>query len=63
VAAGGELWGENRVGLKPLFPMPTITNFHEVISQGHMKEGANEKGANTPSLRFRRCEGEGHRYH
>jgi hypothetical protein len=44
VAAGGELQGEKWVGLKPLFPTPAITVFHEVIAQGHMKERANEKG-------------------
>jgi hypothetical protein len=63
VAAGGELQGEKWVGLKPLFPTPAITVFHEVIAQGHMKEGANEKGASAQTLRFCRCEGEGRGYH
>jgi hypothetical protein len=44
---GGELRGEKWVVLKPLFPAPTITQLREVISQGHMKEGANTKGANA----------------
>jgi hypothetical protein len=44
MAAGGELWEEKRVGLKPLLPMPSIIVFHEVIAQGHMKERAKEKG-------------------
>jgi hypothetical protein len=44
MAAGGELRGEKWVGLKPLLPMPTITVFHEVIAQGHMKERLMKKG-------------------
>jgi hypothetical protein len=47
VAAGGELRGEKWVGLKPLFPMPAITSFHEVIAHGLKKERANEKGASA----------------
>jgi hypothetical protein len=47
VAAGGELWGKKRVGLKSLFPMPSITSFHEVISHILKKERANEKGASA----------------
>jgi hypothetical protein len=45
MAVGGELQGEKRVGLKPLFPVPAITHLREVISHGIMKERANEKGA------------------
>jgi hypothetical protein len=47
VAAGGELQGEKRVGLKPLFPMLAITTFHEVIAHGLKKERDNEKGASA----------------
>jgi hypothetical protein len=36
VAAGGELWGEKRVGLRPLFPAPAIMCLHKVIAQGRM---------------------------
>jgi hypothetical protein len=47
VEAGGELRGEKWVGLKPLFPTPTITHLREVIAHGLMKERANEKGASA----------------
>jgi hypothetical protein len=47
MVARGELRGEKWVGLKPLFPMPAITVFHEFIPQGLMKEGDNEKGASA----------------
>jgi hypothetical protein len=36
VAIGGELRGENHVGLKPLLVAPAITSLHEVIAQGHV---------------------------
>jgi hypothetical protein len=35
------------VGLKPLLDMPAIAYFCKVTAQGHMKEGANEKGASA----------------
>jgi hypothetical protein len=47
VAVGGELRGEKWVGLKPLFPMPAITYFRKVTTQGHMKEGVVEKRASA----------------
>jgi hypothetical protein len=47
MVAGGELRGEKRVGLKPIFPMPIIIVFHEVISHSLMKERVNEKGASA----------------
>jgi hypothetical protein len=47
VEYGGELRGKKRVGLKPLFPMPTITHLHKDIGQGHMKKGLIAEGASA----------------
>jgi hypothetical protein len=47
VAAGGELRGKKRVGLKPLLPTPTIISFHEVIAHDLKKERDNEKWASA----------------
>jgi hypothetical protein len=47
VAVGGELQGENRIGLKPLFPAPAIAYFCKLTAKVHMKEGALEKRASA----------------
>jgi hypothetical protein len=47
VVAGGELRGEKRVGLKPLFPTPTITCLHKDTTRGHMKKGLIAEGASA----------------
>jgi hypothetical protein len=43
MVVGGELRGEKRVGLKPLLFVLAITYLCEVITQVHMKEGANKR--------------------
>lgn len=47
VALCSELWSKKWVGLKPPLDVPAIAYFRKVTAQGHMKEGANEKGASA----------------
>jgi hypothetical protein len=47
MVAGGELWGEKRVGIKKLFPMPTITCLLKETTQGHMKKVLIPEGDNA----------------
>jgi hypothetical protein len=47
VEARGELRGETQFDTKPLLSAPTIMHRHEVITQGHIKEGAKRKGASA----------------
>jgi hypothetical protein len=52
VAAGGELQGEKRVGLKQLLPAPTIVRLYKNTTWGHMKRGIIAEGVSVWTLVF-----------
>jgi hypothetical protein len=63
MALCSELWGEKWVVLKPPLDVPTISYFRKFTTHGHMKEGANEKGASTCNLTFQKSVDIGRVYH